>query len=66
MVYFQSLTQLYDTLGTKNEKGKRSIILSSKRKNLPHCSNLKVRHKAPKTNQNMYHKAIHNHKDKCF
>ena len=36
-------------LGTKNDQEMVAMALSSKLKNLPHCSNLKVRHKAPKT-----------------
>lgn len=49
MVYFQSLTQLFNTLGSDYKQDKEVMVGSSKLKNLPHCSNLKVRHKAPKT-----------------
>ena len=36
---------------------------SSKRKDLPHCNSFMVSHKDKKNDQNMHHKAIHNHKD---
>jgi hypothetical protein len=36
---------------------------SSKRKNLPHCNGLIANPKAPKNDQNMHHKTIHNPKD---
>ena len=36
---------------------------SSMRNNLPHCNSLIVSHKVTIKDQNMYHKAIHNHKD---
>ena len=35
----------------------------SQQKNLPNCNSLMVSYKAPINDQNMYHKAIHNHKD---
>ena len=43
------LNSIIYRLGSDYKQDKEVMVGSSKRKNLPHCSNLKVRHKAPKT-----------------
>ena len=63
MVYFQSLTLLFDTLGSDYKQDKEVMVGSSKRKKWYHCNSLIVSHKASKSDQNICHKTIHSPKD---